>query len=65
MKNTRYDCFDGKNRWMGGYDSRLTILDHPALRMAHDKARQIGGKVVKVTTEDGVGFEEEVGDYTR
>jgi len=64
--NTRYDTYDSKGRWMGGYDDRLTIFGHTAQSMAHDKARSMEGKVMKVTTDDnGLEFEEEEKDYSQ
>lgn len=58
MKNkvTSYVVFDNKNRWMGGYSTKLSgpPLSHPtpAIVMAIMNAKQSNGKVYEVY-EDG------------
>lgn len=53
MKVIRYEVYDRRDRWMGGYSTDLdAIYDTPAFTMAEINASQCSGNIFQVF-EDG------------
>lgn len=53
-KIVRYDVFDKRDRWMGGYSTELdNICNTPSFYMAKINADQCGGKIYQID-EHGV-----------
>lgn len=54
MKVVKYEVYNQKGVWMGGYSKELEIINPSfnALEMAHQNAAQCKGKIVAIL-EDG------------